>query len=83
MCNASLSGARLANSDILQKLGTHLRHLSLTERSDVERLVYDYPSLYSDVSTKTTVLCHGIDVEGHGPIRQNAYRVSPAKILVM
>uniref|UniRef100_A0A8B9H0C2 ribonuclease H n=1 Tax=Astyanax mexicanus TaxID=7994 RepID=A0A8B9H0C2_ASTMX len=69
----------LPNSAILSNLDAHLMHLSEEERHDVVKLINDYSCLFSDVPSQTNVLSHDIDVQGHLPIKQHAYRVNPMK----
>lgn len=75
--------ARLKNSEILNDLPFHLHHLSKEQRNDITYLINDYPSLFNDVPSRTTVLQHDINVGDATPIKQHAYRVNAMKRAVM
>ncbi|KAL1280368.1 hypothetical protein QQF64_014968 [Cirrhinus molitorella] len=75
--------ARLKNSEMLAELNSHLSHLSDVQRSAVESLIADFPVLFHDVPSCTTVLQHDIDVGKTVPIKQHAYRVNAVKRSVM
>lgn len=65
-------------SNVLSKLDSHLEHLPICHREDVVRVIQKYPSLFSDVPGRTTVLCHDIAVGTSLPIKQHLYRLNPA-----
>ena len=46
-------------------------------------MIEDNLLLFSDHPSQTSVLYHDIDVEGHKPIKQHAYRVNPTKRAMM
>lgn len=46
-------------------------------------VVTDFPSLFGDVPSQTTVLQHDINVDGASPIKQHAYRMYAVKITIM
>nr|XP_055054187.1 uncharacterized protein LOC129439536 [Misgurnus anguillicaudatus] len=75
--------ARLKNSEMLMDLSSLLSHLSDTQKSDVENLIKDFPSLFYDVPTRTTIVQHDIDVGTAAPIKQHAYRANVEKRSVM
>ncbi len=75
--------ARLKNSEVLGDLCSFLSHLPDFQRFDIEQLIHDFPSLFHDVPTRTTVLKHDIDVSNAAPIKQHAYRVNTVKRSVM
>ena len=70
---------RLPNSRILEDLPCFLSHLSDSCAKDVQRLIESCPGLFSDVPSRTNVLCHDIDGGDHLPIKQHAYRLNPTK----
>ena len=72
-------GSSLQNSEILKNLPDYLRHLDSLAQADICALVENNPTLFSDIPTRTTVLCHDVDVGKHVPIKQHAYRVNPVK----
>ena len=74
---------RLCNSEMLHKLPESLAHLLPEQQSDIIRLVHDFPALFGDVPTRTTVLEHDIDVGRARPIKQHAYRLNPTKRALM
>ena len=74
---------RLCNSEMLVKLPEHLTHLLPEQQSDLVQLVADFPVIFGDVPTRTTVLEHDIDVGRARPIKQHAYRVNPTKRALM
>lgn len=49
----------------------------------VTELTNNFPCLFSDVPTRTTVLQHDIDVKDARPIKQHPYRVNPMKRVLM
>ncbi|CAI5639672.1 unnamed protein product [Oreochromis niloticus] len=71
--------ARLRNSEILSDLRSHLTDLDDDVQDDVCQLIENHLDLFSDTPSCTTVLEHDIDVGGHPPIKQHAYRVNPTK----
>uniref|UniRef100_A0A669CS17 ribonuclease H n=1 Tax=Oreochromis niloticus TaxID=8128 RepID=A0A669CS17_ORENI len=71
--------ARLRNSEILSDLRSHLKDLDDDVQDDVCQLIENHLDLFSDTPSCTTVLEHDIDVGGHPPIKQHAYRVNPTK----
>ncbi len=73
------SGVRLNNSEILSDLNSHLLHLTEDQKADIVSLIQSFFGLFSDVPIQTNVLKHDIEVNEHPPIKQNAYRVNPAK----
>ncbi len=75
--------ARLGNSAVLNDLDSFLSHLPVSARRDIVKLIESYPLLFSDHPCRTTVLHHDIEVEGHAPIKQHAYRINPTKRTVM
>ena len=75
--------ARLRNSEILGTLEGFLSHLSASARADIIHLIEDNLLLFSDHPSQTSVLYHDIDVEGHKPMKQHAYRVNPTKRAMM
>ncbi|KAI7808431.1 hypothetical protein IRJ41_004831 [Triplophysa rosa] len=70
---------RINNSVILGNIDSHLSYLPRSQREDIVRLLQKYPTLFSDVPGRTTVLSHDIDVGCSVPIKQHPYRVNPAK----
>lgn len=73
------SQGRLPNSKILTNLDVHLSYLDSSNRTDIIELIHKHPVLFSDVPTRTNVLQHDIDVGDAAPIKQQPYRVNPAK----
>ncbi|XP_076859481.1 uncharacterized protein LOC143512733 [Brachyhypopomus gauderio] len=71
--------ARLPNSLALQTLPQKVAHLPTEAQTDVISLIHTYPSLFSDVPTRTSVLQHDILIDSPAPIRQHPYRVNPHK----
>ena len=78
-----LPAARLRNTEILGHLEDFLVYLSDSARADIISLIEDNLLLFSDHPSQTSVLYHDIDVEGHKPIKQHAYRVNPTKRSIM
>ncbi|XP_059424715.1 retrovirus-related Pol polyprotein from transposon 17.6 isoform X1 [Carassius carassius] len=74
---------RLNNSAILGKIDSHLSYLPKNQCEDVVKLLQKYPTLFSDIPGRTTVLSHDIDVGNSVPIKQHPYRVNPAKREIM
>ncbi len=75
--------ARFKNSEILSDVNSHLSHLSDQQRCDIVQLINDFPTLFNDVPSCTTVLQHDIDVGDAAPIKQHAYPMNSAKRAVM
>ncbi len=71
--------ARLKNSEVLADLNSHLSHLSESRSNDVKEIISDFPSLFNDVPSRTTILEHDIDVSNAVPIKQHAYRTNVFK----
>lgn len=74
---------QLGNSEILANLDSYLSHLDPKERADVSSLLCEFESIFSDVPSETNVLEHDIDVGLAQPIKQHAYRVNPAKRVLL
>lgn len=83
MRNTPEQCARLCNSEMVASLPTHLLHLNDQQRSDIELLITDFPSLFQDVPSRTNVLKHDINVGDAAPIKQHPYRVNSIKRGVM
>lgn len=67
--------ARLRNSETLAKLDDMLSYLPSERRKEMETLIHDFPSLFSDTPSQTDLIEHDIDVGDAAPIRQRFYRV--------
>lgn len=61
---------QLKNSETLQNLDTLFLHLSDVQRSELTKLVLDFPSLFADMPTRTHLIQHDMDVGDARPIRQ-------------
>ncbi len=59
----------LSNSSILGDLGSYLMHLSEKQFEDVCDLIQSFPSPFSDVPSRTSVLYHDIEVESVSPVK--------------
>jgi hypothetical protein len=73
------STLRLKNSDILSDLGCKLSHLPDNEQNELMSLIQEFSHLFPDVPTKTTQICHDVDVGDAFPIKQHPYRMNPLK----
>lgn len=58
---------------------TRLSHLPSEQQSDLTHLINDYLCLFGDVTSRTTVVTHDIDVQIARPIKQHPHRVNPVK----
>uniref|UniRef100_A0A3B3BUU0 Gypsy retrotransposon integrase-like protein 1 n=1 Tax=Oryzias melastigma TaxID=30732 RepID=A0A3B3BUU0_ORYME len=76
-------GTKLCNSSIISNLPGYLAHLSERQYRDLETLIKDFPCLFRDVPSQTTCIEHDIVLTKASPIKQNAYRVNPAKRALM
>lgn len=76
---AQTSTPHLKNSSILGDLCSYLVHLSERQYEDVCNLIQSFPSLFLDVPSRTSVLCHDIEVGSASPVKQHPYRVNPKK----
>lgn len=81
--DASASGVRLSNSEVLLDLTAHLSHLSGSQKADVEQAIHDFPELFTDIPSQTSVLKHDLKLLNNKPIKQRAYRVNPTKRKIM
>lgn len=77
--NAPQQCARLTNSESLLNLSSHLAHLPDNQCCDIVQLIGEYPELFGDIPSQTTVLQHDIDVNGSVPVRQHPYRINAVK----
>lgn len=73
------STLRLKNSDVLSDLGCKLSHLPDNEQKELMSLIQEFSYLFKDVPTKTTRICHDVDVGDVSPIKQHPYRMNPLK----
>ncbi|KAJ8362553.1 hypothetical protein AAFF_G00369570 [Aldrovandia affinis] len=64
-------------------LSSHLAHLPEEQRADILQLIAEYPVLFSDTPTRTSVIKDDIEVNNSAPIRQHPYRVNVAKRAAM
>lgn len=64
---------------MLSVIANRLPHLTPSQIADILSVMDDFPELFRDVPTVTTVLEHDIDVGDKGPIKQHPYRVNPEK----
>ncbi len=71
--------ARLSNSEILKNINTQLNSLSINIRNYMVKLMREFPSIFSDDLSPTTVLFHDVDVTNAAPIKQPPYRVNHFK----
>ena len=74
---------RLNNSAMLSVIADRLPHLTPSQTADILSVIADFPELFGDVPTVTTVLEHDIDVGDGGPIKQHPYRVNPEKRAIL
>jgi hypothetical protein len=71
--------AKLNNSAMLANFDAKLDHLTQKQQKDVTDLVHEFENIFSDVPTKTNVVCHDVEVDGTPPIKQHPYRMNPMK----
>lgn len=83
MRNAASIGARLTNTEVLSQLPHNLSHLPVDQRNDIMTLIGDFPCLFRDTPTQTSVITHDIVLTSPTPIKQRAYRVNPVKRAAM
>lgn len=74
---------RLCNSEVLSNLDVKLAHLSPRERKELTDIIMDHKCLFPDVTNRTTIAYHDVDVDDATPIKQHPYRVGPQKAEVM
>jgi len=60
---------RLNNSAVLANLKKKLGHLSAYEVSELEHLIMDNTQLFPDTPTRTSVLCHDVDIGDANPVK--------------
>ena len=66
--------ARLNNLAVLANLQSKL---AANEVSELQHLLLDNSQQFPDTPTRTSVLCHDVDVGDAQPVKQHAYRVNP------
>lgn len=66
MHNAPPQGGRLSNTEVL----SNLHHLQHDWSIDITKLIYDFPSLFSDISSQTLFITHDIVLPNPMPIKQ-------------
>ena len=71
---------RLSNSEILNELETKLNHLPQDKSFPLIKLLLKYKSVFPDVSNRTNVLMHDVDVGTAHLIKEHLYRVNPIKL---
>lgn len=81
--SAEPQGARLSNSVILSTLPQYLSHLSHEQNADITKLTQDFPYLFNDIPSQTTVTRHDIVLTNPTPIKQHAYWVNLTKRGIM
>ncbi|XP_073807553.1 uncharacterized protein [Danio rerio] len=81
--NAPQQCALLQNSKILKNLSSHLTHLTETQKKDVKNLIEQFPELFHDTPTQTSVIQHDIVIHNSNPIKQHPYRVNARKRQIM
>lgn len=81
--NAPQQCAKLSNSEMLADLPVQLSHLDDEQGMDIAQLIGDYPMLFGDTPSQTTVIEHDINVRDSTPIRQHPYRVNATKREIM
>lgn len=75
----SMLHARLNNSETLGNLEGVLNHLDFQQQSELKALILEFPCLFSDTPSCTTVIEHDIEVGDAKPIRQRFYRTGADK----
>ena len=71
---------RLANSLAMEGLGERLLHLEEAQRGEITRMLTNFACIMQDIPTRTHQIQHDISlVEGAQPVKQNPYRICPAK----
>lgn len=63
----------------MAKLEGVLDHLDLQQQAELKALIFEFPCLFSDTLTCTTLIEHDIKVGDAKPIRQRFYRTGPDK----
>ena len=70
---------RLSNSEVLKNLNVKLKHLSRLESKQLNELIHDHISIFSDVPNQTHLVEHDVDVGNACPIKQAPYRLNVIK----
>ena len=65
---------------ILDDLETKLNHVPQDKRIPLIKLLLKYKSVFPDVSNKTNILMHDVDVGNACPIKKHPYQVIPIKL---
>lgn len=73
----------MRNSETLKELEAYLSYLPPSHRKDIFELIHSHGELFSDIPSRTTLVSHDVDVAGHPPIKQHAYRINPTKREIM
>jgi hypothetical protein len=74
---------RLRNSQVINNLSDKVRHLAVEQQRDIHELIQDHIRVFGDVPTCTHTIEHDVDIGDTVPIKQNPYRLNPAKRAVM
>lgn len=64
-----VAAKKLQNSAILSDLYSFLAHLTTEQSEQIIKLVHEFPSLFSDVPGRMTMLTHDIDVAESHPVK--------------
>lgn len=74
------SSLKLANSGVLENLGSKLDYLSKDKQSDVTQVIEEFKHLFTNELGCTTKAIHDVDVNDAKPIKQHPYRLNPNKL---
>ncbi len=74
---AQVAAKKLQNSAILSVLLSGVQESSANQSEQIIKLVHEFPSLFSDVPGRTTMLTHDIDVGESHPVKQHTYGSPP------
>lgn len=77
--NEAVLQVRLNNTEKLAGLDSLLGHLDGEQHEELKYLIFQFPSLFSDTPTCTSLIEHDTDVGDAQPIRQSFYCIAPDK----
>ena len=70
---------RLSNSEILTNLDEKLKHLSPSEKTQIDSLLHEFMAIFPDTPGITTAAIHDVVMGEAVPIKQHPYHVNPIK----
>lgn len=70
---------RFSNTETLLNLENLMRHLTISQKGELIKLIHEFPELFGDVPSRTHLIEHDVDVGDATPVRQRFYRAPRVK----